>query len=145
MYSTTQQMRTQQMRFESSPQRGGVESVFEDANSAFQQWWEGEEDDFVGSRRMEANDNYGVPYEQHVSLREMAAVDDYEYTYEMPRNTREFAARQRRRNQDFAEKKAKRASRIKSISDQWAANRMQNSSLHDPKRDLCNYIFCCLG
>jgi hypothetical protein len=75
----------------------------------------------------------------------------------MPFTSKEMAARERERVKDFEERKAWRTARLKSITNEWANNRLEHSSLQKPQRaswkrseeDIepkrCDYLFCCFG
>ncbi len=78
----------------------------------------------------------------------------------MPRTFAERTAREEQRIHDHEERKKWRQSRLKSITNQWADNRLENSSLDQPRRaswmridevdDIddkkCNYLCCgCFG
>lgn len=86
---------------------------------------------------------------------ENVPLEDESFT--MPRTKREMSAREQQRVNDYEERKAWRSERLKSITNQWADNRVQNSSLQKPRRTSwirsdenietrrCDYLFCCFG
>lgn len=49
-------------------------------------------------------------------------------------NARERQQREKQRKYDYQERKTWRTTRLKSITNQWADNRYQNSSLEQPRR-----------
>lgn len=53
---------------------------------------------------------------------------------EIPRTAAERNTREKQRLQEFEEKKAARKDRLKAITNQWADNRLENSSLGQPRR-----------
>ena len=53
---------------------------------------------------------------------------------EIPRTAAERNTREKQRIQEYEERKAERKDRLKSITNQWADNRLENSSLRQPRR-----------
>ena len=91
----------------------------------------------------------------------LGRVPNQDEALAMPLTPREIADREKRREQDFEERKAARKERLKNITNQWADNRLGNSSLEDPHRaswarsgsfddsedrtNSCGYFLCCFG
>lgn len=77
----------------------------------------------------------------------------------MPQTSREMWARERRREEEYDERKAIRKERLKAITNRWSDNRMENSDLQRPHRaswvrsgslsdadgNKCGSFLCCFG